>query len=63
MIWGDLNAELVNIQLTILLKEIWFEQIAFPEAVSLGQLLKPKRLIITLKPVLDGLVKGYLVCH
>ena len=61
MILGDLNTELVNIQLTILLKEIWIEQIAFPEAVSLGQLLKPKRLIIILK--LDGLVKGYLVCH
>lgn len=63
MILGDLSAELVNIQLTILLEEIWIEQIAFPESVSLGQLLKPKRLIITLKPVLDGLVKEYLVCH
>ena len=59
----DLNTRLANIQLTILLEEIWIEQSVFPEAVSLGQLLKPKRLIITLKSILDGLVKGYLVCH
>lgn len=59
----DLNTRLANIQLTILLEEIWIEQSVFPEAVSLGQLLKPKTLIITLKSILDGLVKGYLVCH
>lgn len=54
----DLNTRLANIQLTILLEEIWIEQSVFPEAVSLGQLLKPKTLIITLKSILDGLVKG-----
>ena len=39
------------------------KQSAFPEAIFLGHLLKSKMPIITFKSMLDGLVKGYLVCH
>lgn len=63
MILEHQNPGLANIQLIVILEEVRIEQIAFPEAVSLGQLPKPKRVIITLKSVLNGLVKRYLVCH
>lgn len=46
-----------------LLEEIWIEQMAFPDVVSLGQLPKPKTLKIILKPALDSLIKRYLVYH